>query len=112
METTQPTRKRASNSEADGITRTKRKRVSADRKAEQVAEMKSELKQMHGTRWKYNELQYRLWAEVLVSGVYTDTEDPPPYPMFGKGHKAKSAVNQDNSKIPMPATSLTLSPGT
>ena len=32
--------------------------------------------------------------------------------MFGKGRKAKSAVNQDNSKIPMPTTSLTLSPGT
>ena len=48
VETTQPTRKRASNSEADGIACTKRKRVSADRKAEQVAEMKSELKQIHG----------------------------------------------------------------
>ena len=77
------TRKRASNSEADGTT--KKKRVSGDSKAEQVTEMKSELKQMHGV--KFNELQYRLWAEVLVSGVYTDTQNPPPYPMFGKARQ-------------------------
>ena len=70
VETTQPTRKQASNSEADGVTCTKRKRVSTGSKAEQVAEIKSELKQMYGG--KYNELQYRLWAEILVAGVYTD----------------------------------------
>ena len=37
---------------------------------------RSKLKQTHVT---FNELQYRLWAEVLVSGVYTDTQNPPPY---------------------------------
>ena len=58
METTQPTKKRVASSEADGAASTKKKRVSADSKAEQVEEMKSELKQTHGA--KVNELQYRL----------------------------------------------------
>ena len=72
--------------------------------------MKSELKQMHGA--KFNELQYQLWAEVLVSGVYTDTQDSPPYPMFGKGRKTKSTVNEGTSDSPRPTINLMLSPGT
>ena len=62
-------------SEADGAASTKKKRLSADSKAEQVEEMKSEPKQTHGA--KFNELQYRLWAEVLVLheiGALSDTE--------------------------------------
>ena len=65
---------------------------------------------MHGA--KFNELQYQLWAEVLVSGVYTDTQDSPPYPLFGKGRKTKSAVNQGTNDRPRPTTNLTMSPGT
>ena len=72
--------------------------------------MKYQLKQTHGA--KFNELQYRLWAEVLVSGVYTDTQNPPPYPMFGKPCKTKSAVNQCTNESPGAPSNLTLSPGT
>ena len=100
-------RKRASNSEADGPT--KKKRGSSEGKAEQVTEMKAELKEIHGM--KFNELQYRMWAEVLVSGAYSDTQNPPPYPMFGKARQTKSAVNQSTTANPGPAN-LTLSPGT
>ena len=90
METTQQTKKGAASSDADGTACTKKNRVSVDSKAEQVAEMKSELKQTHGA--KFNELQYRLWAEALVSGVYTDTQNPPPHLMFGKARTIKSTV--------------------
>ena len=69
MENTQPTKKRVASSEADGAASTKKQRVSADSKAEQ---------------------EYRQWAEVLVSGMYTDTQNPPPYPMFGKARKLLS----------------------
>ena len=62
---------------------------------------------------KCNELQYSLWAEVLVSGVYTDTQNPPPYPMFGKACQTKSTVNQSTSgSLAGPTTNLTLSPET
>ena len=110
MENSQLTKKRVASSEADGAASTKKKRISADSKAEQVEEMKSQLKQTHGA--KFNELQYRLWAEVLVSGVYTDTQNPPPYPVFGKARKTKSALNQCTSESPGPPSNLTLSPGT
>ena len=47
-----------------------------------------------------------------MSGVYTDTQNPPPYPMFGKARRTKSAVNQSTSESPGPPSNLTLSPGT
>ena len=65
---------------------------------------------MHGV--KFNELQYRLWAEVLVSGVYTDTQNPPPYPMFGKARQTKPTVNECTSGSLAEPTTTTLSPGT
>lgn len=78
-------RKRSSNSTSEDGPVTKKRRVSSGDKAEHIAEVRAELKELHGT--KYNELQYRLWSEVVVSGMYSDKQNPPPYPMFGRNRK-------------------------
>ena len=78
-------KKGAKASDASTSHASKRRKISSEDKAEQVAEIKAELKSMHGT--KYNELQYRLWSEVVVSGMHTDMHNPPSYPMFGGARK-------------------------
>ena len=54
--------------------------MSSEDKSLQVTEIKTELKEKHGT--KDNELQYRLWEEVIVSRMHSDQQNPPKYPMF------------------------------
>ena len=82
----------------------KKKRVSSEDKSQQVTEIKTELKEKHGT--KYNELQYRLWAEVIVSGMHSDQQNPPKYPMFG----APRNITKSPAKAKQGACSTT-SPG-
>ena len=73
-------RRGASTSNASTSHPSKKRKISMDDKAEQVAEIKAELKGAHGS--KYNELQYRLWSEVVVSGMHTDMHKSPSYPVW------------------------------
>ena len=50
----------------------KRKKVEKDEKVQEVVES---LKSKHGT--KYTVFQLRIWAELISSGLYTSTDDPP-----------------------------------
>lgn len=84
----------------------KKRKISTEDKAEQVAEIKVELKGIHGS--KYNELQYRLWSEVVVSGMHTDMHKPPSYPMFGGPRK--TPVKQHTDSQASPSTSTAISP--
>ena len=78
----------------------KKRKISMDDMAEQVAEIKAELKGIHG--FKYNELQYRLWSEVVVSGMHTDMHEPPSYPMFGGPRKTPVKQRSDSQASPLP----------
>ena len=84
----------------------KRRKTSNEDKAEQVAEIKAELKGIHGS--KYNELQYRLWSEVVVSGMHTDMQKPPSYPMFGGPHKTPVKQHTDSQASPSTSTAISL----
>ena len=99
-------KKGASTSNASTSHPSKKRKISMDDKAEQVAEIKAELKGIHG--YKYNELQYRLWSEVVVSGMHTDMHKPPSYPMFGGPRK--TPVKQRSDSQTSPTTSTAISP--
>ena len=65
-----------------------RSRLSSDEKAAQVQKLKTKLEQRHGT--KFNSCQYRLWAEMVFSGIHESMEEPPQVPMFGAQRKRAS----------------------
>lgn len=82
----------------------KKRKISTEDKAEQDAEIKIELKSIHGS--KYNELQYHLWSEVVVSGMHTDMHTPPSYPMFGGPHKTPVKQHTDSQTLPSANTAI------
>ena len=49
---------------------------------QRVAEIAEELKEMHEEELKLSEVQYRLWAQMLVTGVQSSKETPPQVPMI------------------------------
>ena len=59
----------------------KRKVTTSEEKVSRVNEIKSQLRQKHGSR--YSNVQYALWAEMMVGGTHESTDEPPPVPMFG-----------------------------
>jgi len=44
---------------------------------------------------KYTRFQYKLWAEMLVSGVHSSTDDPPAASMFM--HEAKHPKRNEST---------------
>ena len=60
-----------------GDTMTKREETE-----QRVAEIAEELKEMHEEELKLSEVQYRLWARMLVTGVHSSKETPPQVPMI------------------------------
>ena len=74
----------------------KKRKISSD-KAEQIAEVKG----IHGS--KYKELQYRLWSEMVVSGMHIDMHKPPSYPLFD-GHcttPVKQHTDSQHHQLPV-----------
>lgn len=51
----------------------KRKKEDRNKKVQNQVE---ELKERHGQS-TYTSMQYRIWAELLIGGVYSDTSEPP-----------------------------------
>ena len=49
---------------------------------DRVAKIAEELKQLHEDKLKLSEVQYRLWARMLVTGVHSSKETPPQVPMI------------------------------
>ena len=77
----------------------KPKLSSADAKKALAEEHEQELKDKHDD--KYTRFQYKLWAEMIASGVYTDSDEPPAASMFSRtpkrqrGTQLKSSTTSD-----------------
>ena len=46
---------------------------------QRVVEIIEELRGMHESSLKLSEVQYRLWARMLVTGVHSSKENPPKF---------------------------------
>ena len=62
--------------------RKKQKLSSMDEKKALAEEHEQQLREKHGD--KYTRFQYKLWAEMLTSGVHTDLDEPPAASMFSR----------------------------
>ena len=58
-------------------------------------EYKTKLKDKHGD--KFTSFQFKLWAEMLTSGVHNDLDVPPAASMFGRESKKKGRTLQKDS---------------
>ena len=66
----------------------------------QVDELTAELQEMHGDNLQLSELQYRLWARMIVTGVYLKKDTPRQVPMItGIAPKRKSKGSPDDRQL-------------
>ena len=72
----------------------KQKLSSADARKELAEEHERELKEKHGD--KYTRFQYKLWAEMLASGVHTNVDEPPAASMFSRSSKRQRPNTNDD----------------
>jgi len=70
-----------------------KKGSSAEEKKVLASEYEEQLKSKHQD--KYTRFQYKLWAEMLVSGVHSSTDDPPAASMFM--HEAKHPKRNEST---------------
>ena len=54
---------------------TRKKKMTYEEKQEMVDDTVDELRSKHGT--KFTSLQYRVWAETILSGNHESLDDPP-----------------------------------
>ena len=62
---------------SDGITSQSKKPQDASDRVQQLVE---ELRKQHGEKCTF--MQYRLWSEMINSGIYKSTTDPPTTSVF------------------------------
>ena len=76
--------------------RSKKKR--SDTKDDKVGQNIKELKQKHGEA-TYTPMQYRIWAEMIVGGIYVSSDNPPSSTMFIRagGGTAKKTSQSSNT---------------
>ena len=91
-----PSRKRASNSDADEATSTRTKRKKTQECDDRVQEIFDELKQAHSG--KYTTMQLRIWAEMINSGMHLSTSDPPNTSMFNRAGGAAATPSKKNDQ--------------
>ena len=58
-------------------------------------EIAEELKELHEHKLELSEVQYRLWARMLVTGVHSSKESPPQVPMI-TGCTPRRSVSRKN----------------
>lgn len=56
------------------------KKKKSEERDERIQELAEDLQSKHGT--KYTRMQYRIWSEMVVGGVYKDCDIPPSTTMF------------------------------
>ena len=96
-----------------------KKKKKNEEREDKIQGLVDELKKKHGE--KYTQMQYRIWAEMMVGGVYKDRDTPPASTMFKRsggnfdmGHKKDNftkALTQIASAV-TPSRSVTSSTGT
>ena len=62
---------------------------------QRVVEIAEELREMHENSLKLSEVQYRLWARMLVTGVHSSKENPPQVPITGSTPRRQISQNKD-----------------
>ena len=62
---------------------------------QRVAEIADELKERHEENLKLSEVQYRLWARMLVTGVHSSRENPPQVPMITGSTPRRKPQNKE-----------------
>ena len=75
--------------------RKKQKLSSMDEKKALAEEHEQQLREKHGD--KYTRFQYKLWAEMLTSGVHTDLDEPPAASMFSRTKRQKGTQSESNT---------------
>ena len=68
-----------------------------DDKKAQADDYVTQLQEKHGD--KYTRFQYKLWAEMLATGVHTEVETPPVASMFSRENKRAKNVTTDSSAL-------------
>ncbi len=59
------------------------------RREERVQGLMEELKEKHGAT--FTPMQYRIWCEMFVGGIYSSVDEPPSSSMFRKDGKGESS---------------------
>ena len=78
----------------EGENNTERKKQKLCSSRELAEEYEQKLQEKHSSR--YTPFQYKMWAEMLASGVHNDMEEPPADSMFTRGTKhQKQPENRD-----------------
>ena len=97
----------------------KKKKTRQEEKEERVDEIVDELRKRHAVKY----LQYRIWAETVVSGSHDSYDDPPRGSFFSpKGQSVKKAHsspgrssprgrNSPGPSVPQSSTSTVMTPG-
>ena len=76
------------------------KKLKMSKQEEQRAmteEYETKLKDKHGD--KFTSFQFKLWAEMLTSGVHNDLDVPPAASMFGRESKKGRTLQKDSSDL-------------
>lgn len=89
------------NTEDDNKTEKKQKLCGSREIAE---EHEQELQEKHGS--KYTRFQYKLWAEMLASGVHDNKDGPPAASMFTRGTKQQRQSESNDAVIMSVVNSL------
>ena len=63
---------------------------------QRVLDMAEELKEMHKEKMTLSEVQYRLWARMLVTGIHSSKDNPPQVPMITGGTPRRPVGSQKN----------------
>lgn len=73
----------------NGPSKRKKAKLSKEDKEDRVQDIVDHFKVQHGS--KYTPMQLRIWAEMLVSGMYSSRDNPPNTTMFTRasGHSKK-----------------------
>ena len=76
----------------------KKAKSSREDKENKVQDIVDHLKEQHGS--KFTMMQLRIWAEMIVGGMYSSREDPPNTTMFVRaGGQSKKSGEQSSSTM-------------
>ena len=72
------------------------KREEAEQRVVEIAE---ELKELHENKLQLSEVQYSLWARMLVTGVHSSKESPPQVPVITGSTPRRSVIRNKDYNI-------------
>lgn len=73
----------------------KKKKLSSEKREEQVMDTIDELKEKHGSA--YTPMQFRIWSEMIVGGIHASLDEPPSSAMFLRAGKGTTSRKKEDS---------------